>query len=337
MKRTSLSLLTLLSASMLAGNAQAGISDMINNYFTFRHDQKPLVAPERTLPPKHIVTPNYDERAGESWANYYTRPDLKAVEHMDSSSRVMRKDPNWRPPSHNQKNTHATQQGGNNHYGTYNGNMDPSTGYSTIERRAHLNALDKYDGNVYIGEAGVNPFNLDNSGKAGQKTQIGAPKTNWAAEPSNKVKPRIGDYDYVQAHKNTNSNNAFGSYETTIADKQNVAQGQEVTRASGYIDNRSQAPLPSENEAYYNPQRPNNYIVKPHDSLSGISGQGQIYGDWKKWPLIYDENRDQINDPDLIHPGQNLGIPRGSSQQQINDARRRAIEKKAPYNFYDGR
>ncbi|MAI07516.1 MAG: hypothetical protein CMF61_01020 [Magnetococcales bacterium] len=333
MKRTSLSLLTLLSASMLAGNAQAGISDMINNYFTFRHDQKPLVAPERTLPPKHIVTPNYDERAGESWANYYTRPDLKAVEHMDSSSRVMRKDPNWRPPSHRNNNAYGSNQSGNSN--GYNGNIDPSTGYAAIERRAHLNALDKYDGNVYIGEAGVNPFNLDNTGKAGQKTQIGAPKRNWASAPSDKVQPRIGDYDYVQAHKSTNSNNAFGSYETTLADQQQ-GQGREVTRSSGYIENRNEAPLPSQNEAYYNPQRPNNYIVKPQDSLSGISGQDQIYGDWKKWPLIYDENRSQINDPDLIHPGQNLGIPRDPSQQQINDARRRAMEKKAPYNFYDG-
>ncbi|KAB8151221.1 hypothetical protein EZY14_019585 [Kordia sp. TARA_039_SRF] len=329
MKRTSFSLLTLLSVTVFSGHAQAGISDMLNDYFTFRHDQKPLVAPERTLPPKHIVTPNYDERAGESWANYYTRPDLHAVEHMDSSSRVMRKDPNWRPPTPQQGYNNRQGYGGQ---GSYNGPIDPAMGYAGIQRRAQLNALDKYDGNVYIGEPGNNPFNLDNTGKAGQKTQIGKPKRNWATAPSDKVQPRIGDYDYVQRHKTTSGNNAFGSYQTTLAEEKPV----EVTRSPGYFE-RDEVPLPSQNESYYETTLPNQYTVQPQDSLSGISGQNQIYGDWKKWPLIYDQNRSQIQDPDLIHPGQNLDIPRGYNQAQESDARRRAEEKKAPYSFYDGR
>lgn len=330
MKRTSLSLLTFLSATVLTGHAHAGISDMINSYFTFRHDQKPLVAPERTLPPKHIIEPNYDERSAETWANYYTRPDLHAVEHMDSSSRVMRKNPNWRPP----------QQHGSNGYGYgrhgANEDIDPSLGYEGIQRRAHLNALEKYDGNVYIGEAGVNPFNLDNHGKAGQKTKIGAPKRNWQSAPSKQVQPRIGDYDYVQAHNSKHTNNAFGDYQSTLNDE----TPREVTRSLGYF-NPNEVPLPSQNNGYYERNKqsnlPNNYIVQPKDSLSGISGQDQIYGDWKKWPLIYDENRTQINDPDLIHPGQNLDIPRDYTKSQTSDAKRRAREKKAPYSFYDGR
>lgn len=313
-----------MSATMLAGHAQAGISDMINNYFTFRHDQKPLVAPERTLPPKHIVTPNYDERSAETWSNYYTRPDLHAVEHMDSSSRVMRKDPNWRPPN--------AQTGYSHGGGQYGGQIDPAMGYAGIQRRAKLNALEKYDGNVYIGQPGVNPFNLDNTGKAGQKTKIGTPKRNWKSAPSKKVQPRIGDYDYVQAHRSQHNNNAFSDYQTTITNE----QAREVTRSPGYFE-KGEVPLPTQNGAYYNQELPKNYIVEPRDSLSGISNKEQIYGDWKKWPLIYDKNRSQIKDPDLIHPGQNFTIPRGSNTNQIENAQRRAIEKKAPYNFYDGK
>lgn len=330
MKRTSLSLLTFMSATMLAGHAQAGISDMINNYFTFRHDQKPLIAPARTLPPKHIVTPNYNERSGESWSTYYTRPDLEAVEHMDSSSRVMRKDPNWRPPKPQQG--FGFGYGGQGQHG-FNGQIDPSMGYAGIQRRAQLNALEKYDGNVYIGEPGNNPFKLDNAGKAGQKTQINTPKRNWQSAPSRSVQPRIGDYDYVQRHKSQHTNNAFGDYQTTLVEE----QAREVTRSSGYFTPNSPPPLPSQNDSYYNQNLPKNYIVQPRDSLSGISKQDQIYGDWKKWPLIYDQNRTQIQDPDLIHPGQDLNIPRGSTNTQVRDAERRAIEKKAPYRFFDGR
>ena len=49
------------------------------------------------------------------------------------------------------------------------------------------------------------------------------------------------------------------------------------------------------------------YEVKPGDSLSKI---GQRYG--IPWREIYEANRDQIKNPDLIHPGWRLRIPRRS-------------------------
>ena len=51
------------------------------------------------------------------------------------------------------------------------------------------------------------------------------------------------------------------------------------------------------------------YVVVSGDSLSKIA-QRQ-YGDMNQWRRIYDANKDQIKDPDLIHPGQKLRIPRG--------------------------
>lgn len=35
----------------------------------------------------------------------------------------------------------------------------------------------------------------------------------------------------------------------------------------------------------------------------------QFYGDENQWPRIFDENRDQIDDPDVISVGQVLRIP----------------------------
>jgi nucleoid-associated protein YgaU len=50
------------------------------------------------------------------------------------------------------------------------------------------------------------------------------------------------------------------------------------------------------------------YVVKSGDSLSKIARR--IYGDAKKWPRIYEANKDLIgSNPDLIQPGQNLVIP----------------------------
>jgi nucleoid-associated protein YgaU len=49
------------------------------------------------------------------------------------------------------------------------------------------------------------------------------------------------------------------------------------------------------------------YTVQQGDSLSVIAER--FYGSQSEWPRIYEANRDQINDPDLIHPGQTLKIP----------------------------
>ena len=49
------------------------------------------------------------------------------------------------------------------------------------------------------------------------------------------------------------------------------------------------------------------YTVKSGDSLSKIAKHH--YGDAQMWPKIFEANRDQIKNPDLIHPGQVLTLP----------------------------
>ncbi|HEU0115280.1 MAG TPA: Gmad2 immunoglobulin-like domain-containing protein [Thermomicrobiales bacterium] len=49
------------------------------------------------------------------------------------------------------------------------------------------------------------------------------------------------------------------------------------------------------------------YTVQSGDTLSGIAADW--YTDASKWRRIFDANRDQINNPDLIFPGQVLRIP----------------------------
>ncbi|MGY0799722.1 LysM peptidoglycan-binding domain-containing protein [Lysobacter sp. A286] len=49
------------------------------------------------------------------------------------------------------------------------------------------------------------------------------------------------------------------------------------------------------------------YTVQSGDTLSAIAKQ--FYGKAGAWNAIYDANRDQLDDPDRIQPGQVLNIP----------------------------
>ena len=49
------------------------------------------------------------------------------------------------------------------------------------------------------------------------------------------------------------------------------------------------------------------YEVQAGDSLSKIAKK--VYGDASKWKQIWEQNKEQIPNPDLIHPGQQLSMP----------------------------
>lgn len=49
------------------------------------------------------------------------------------------------------------------------------------------------------------------------------------------------------------------------------------------------------------------YVVESGDSLSKIAKE--LLGDAERWPEIYEANKDKIDDPNEIHPGQELEIP----------------------------
>ena len=49
------------------------------------------------------------------------------------------------------------------------------------------------------------------------------------------------------------------------------------------------------------------YTVQSGDTLSAIAQQQ--YGRASRWQALFDANRDQLDDPDLIRPGQVLRLP----------------------------
>jgi nucleoid-associated protein YgaU len=82
------------------------------------------------------------------------------------------------------------------------------------------------------------------------------------------------------------------------ADFSNVQSGSSSTAP------RPAAPPPTPEPA---PPAPHMYTVVSGDSLSRIAQRE--YGDSSQWRKIFEANRDQIKDPNLIHPGQSLRIP----------------------------
>lgn len=69
-----------------------------------------------------------------------------------------------------------------------------------------------------------------------------------------------------------------------------------------------EAELEQAGSAGGSPDRPaQKYTVQSGDSLRAIAQR--FYGNEMEYMRIFHANRDQLNDPDLIHPGQVLNIP----------------------------
>jgi hypothetical protein len=73
------------------------------------------------------------------------------------------------------------------------------------------------------------------------------------------------------------------------------------------------------------------YTVRRGDSLWWIAKYKDIYNDPFLWPIIYEANKEIIKNPKLLHPGQELGIPReGYTMEDIDNIRKKAGAAK-PY------
>ncbi len=55
---------------------------------------------------------------------------------------------------------------------------------------------------------------------------------------------------------------------------------------------------------------PDQHLVVRGEWLSKVAGYSEVYGDVSKWHELYQANKDQIADPDMIYPAQVLDVPR---------------------------
>lgn len=66
------------------------------------------------------------------------------------------------------------------------------------------------------------------------------------------------------------------------------------------------------------------YAVQKGDSLWRISGKKRVLGDPFRWPLLFRDNRDQIQDPDLIEVDQKLRFNKHYTDLEIEEAVKKA-------------
>jgi len=66
------------------------------------------------------------------------------------------------------------------------------------------------------------------------------------------------------------------------------------------------------------------YFVQKHDCLWAIAGQPRVYGDPFEWPILFKANRDEIKDPDLIYPRQDLRVEKEPGMEEAANAKRLA-------------
>ncbi len=59
------------------------------------------------------------------------------------------------------------------------------------------------------------------------------------------------------------------------------------------------------------------YTVAKNDTLQKISKK--FYGTTKKWPKIYEANKDTLRGPDKLYPGQTLNIPNVTESVKITE------------------
>ncbi len=92
------------------------------------------------------------------------------------------------------------------------------------------------------------------------------------------------------------------------------------------VNNQMQAMLDAWEEA----PKEVNYTVVKGDYLWKIAKKDKFYGNGFAWPVIYNANRDQIKDPDLIYPKQVFKIPNLTEDEKAKYEKAKANYKPAP-------
>ncbi len=62
---------------------------------------------------------------------------------------------------------------------------------------------------------------------------------------------------------------------------------------------------------------PRYHIVREGETLKSIAKSEPIYGDESYWEVIYKANRDQIRDPHILYPGQQLYLPGRKETREV--------------------
>jgi len=93
----------------------------------------------------------------------------------------------------------------------------------------------------------------------------------------------------------------------------------QIAAASGSVDARAEVPFVVEERTISEIAKAesNTIIIRRDDNLWTIAKR--LYGDGLRYTAIYEQNRDQIRDPDLIFPGQTFTLPREGRKNPVEN------------------
>jgi len=319
---------------------------------TYNEEQKRPWNPYDEAEKKIPAYMYYDKKEAKLWNDHYKQKGLEPVPYMyGSASLVLRKERQIADfglientnldgvLDEKQANPQARMVGMDNVY------IKPVGGFASIDNRDAQNQLQaKRSNNIMLSD----PVKVDRDVSVYNNVMIGNPRKTDVQAVTKIDKPvadwrdkldthmdvsRPGDFDYKDKKKTVQA------YAKTAPHPQNYPEvfGGDL---DGQVIAGTGIGMPAGQQAY-NPYaagtaKVNDYTVENGDTLSQISDKEKIYGDWTLWPLIYDANRSQVKDPDLIRPGQNLDIPRDYQAEEEVDARYRAKNRNLPISLYDG-
>jgi len=93
----------------------------------------------------------------------------------------------------------------------------------------------------------------------------------------------------------------------------------QIAAVSGSVDARAEVPFVVEERTISEiaNAESNTIIIRRDDNLWTIAKR--LYGDGLRYTAIYEQNRDQIRDPDLIFPGQTFTLPREGRKNPVEN------------------
>ncbi len=129
-----------------------------------------------------------------------------------------------------------------------------------------------------------------------RQAESNGPAPSAPPPPPAASEPSISPMGEATAQVDTVGAEAAGAAETAAAEAAAAeAAAAEAAAAEAAAAQTASAPQPV------------TYTVVSGDTLSGIAQR--FYGDASAYMRIFEANRDKLNDPNLIHPGQELVIP----------------------------
>ena len=147
--------------------------------------------------------------------------------------------------------------------------------------------------------------------ESSKKANVSAKKAEAIAETSLEVSKKA-EKTAIEALNSAKKAEAAANESIAAANMAIEAANKAVANTNNAIDkiNGLAETLRKEREEEKKMKEVKSYRVKSGDSLIGIAAKPSVYGNASLWKKLFNANRDKIKNPNVIHPGLLLKVPK---------------------------